>query len=168
MADPQGSIFNQKATERLRSPDDLDKYVQVTNPSVWLVLIACAALLVGILAWGIFGTVSTNVSTIGARSGDKVICLLDAEQAAKVAAGDTATVNGVEMIVSEISPVPLSRAEAADLLDNDYLASTLATSDWSYMVSFTGADANTFAEGVPLSISIVVESVAPISLIFGV
>lgn len=72
MAQASPSIFNKRATERLRSPDDLEKYVQVTNPSVWVVLGACIALLAGLLAWGIFGTVSTNVSAqggAGRRSG---------------------------------------------------------------------------------------------------
>lgn len=44
MADEQSNIFTKKASDRLRSPDDLDEYVRVTNPSVWIVLAACAML----------------------------------------------------------------------------------------------------------------------------
>ena len=32
MAEQTRTIFNQRAAEKLRSPDDLDKYVRVTNP----------------------------------------------------------------------------------------------------------------------------------------
>ena len=34
-AKPSMSIFNLKASEKLRNPDDLDKYIRVTKPSVW-------------------------------------------------------------------------------------------------------------------------------------
>ena len=65
MADAKTSIFNKRATEKLRSPDDLDKYVRVTSPSVWVILAACIILIVGLLAWGLFGAVTTNVQATG-------------------------------------------------------------------------------------------------------
>lgn len=167
MADLSSSIFNKKATEQLRSPEDLDKYVQVTKPSVWLVLFACAALLVGLLAWGVFGSVSTNVSTAGAVDEGAVVCLLGAESAAQVSAGDEAVVNGVPCTVESISEVPLSRFEASQIVDSDYLASTLITSDWSYVVRLSGTGIEELPSGVPLPVSITTESVAPISLILG-
>ena len=56
MADDKSSIFTEKAQDKLRSPDDLDEYVRVTNPSIWVVLAACAVLLVSLFAWGLLGT----------------------------------------------------------------------------------------------------------------
>jgi hypothetical protein len=56
VAEADNSIFTKKATDKLRSPDDLDEYVRVTNPSVWVVLAACIVLLVGLFAWAVFGT----------------------------------------------------------------------------------------------------------------
>jgi hypothetical protein len=167
MADTQSPIFNKKATERLRSPDDLDKYVQVTNPSVWMVLFACLALLAGFLAWGIFGTVATNVSATGARTGEAVVCFLDADSAAAVTVGERAAVNGVPMTVESVSSSPISREEAAATVGSEYLASALAPNEWSYLVVLSGGDLTQLSEGVPLPVSITVESVAPISLIFG-
>ena len=90
MADTESSIFNKKASEKLRSPDDLDKYVRVTNPSVWVALAACVALLVGILTWGVFGAVTTSVNTTGTCVKGSVVCFLTAEDAAKVSVGDRA------------------------------------------------------------------------------
>ena len=46
----------------VRSPDELNKAIQVTSPGAWMVLAACFALLAGILAWAFFGTVSTGKS----------------------------------------------------------------------------------------------------------
>ena len=164
MPDVSGSIFNRRATEKLRSPDDLDKFVRVTNPSVWIVLAACIALLAGLFAWGVFGSVTTSVSSTGVSVNGQAMCFLRAEDAAKVHVGDKANVDGEQMTVSAISSVPLSRDEAGEVLTSDYLVSTLVNGDWAYRVVFDG-DASDLATGVPLQVSITTERIAPISLV---
>lgn len=62
MADAGSSIFNEQSRNRLQSPDDLDRYIRVTSPSVWVVLGAVIALVMGLLAWGIFDSVSTTIT----------------------------------------------------------------------------------------------------------
>ena len=166
MAENAPSIFNKKATEKLRSPDDLDKYVQVANPSVWVVLIACIALLVGLLAWGVFGSVTTSVSSTGVAINGKAMCFLAADDVAKVNVGDIANVNGQPMEVSQVATVPLSREEARSVLESDYLANVVVPDDWAYQVSFDGDTSNT-ENNVPLAVNITVERVAPIHLILG-
>ena len=52
---PADSIFRQKSMDRVSSPEALDDYIRVTTPSVWLVLVAVAVLLAGVLAWIIIG-----------------------------------------------------------------------------------------------------------------
>lgn len=166
MAERAASIFNKAATEKLRSPDDLDKYVRVTSPRMWVVLVACVALLTGLVAWGVFGTVSTGVSTVGTVLDGEAVCFLSAEDIAKVHKGDAAYVGGVKMKVAEVGQMPLSRKEASELLGSDYLAESLVTSAWATKVTFAG-DASQFADGVPLQASITTERVAPLSLILG-
>ncbi len=166
MADIGRPLFNEKATEKLRSPDDLDKYLHVTNPSVWVVLIACVALLTGLLTWGVLGSVTTSVSSTGVSIDGKAMCFLAAEDAAKVHAGDAAYVGEEQMKVAEVAATPLSRNEANKVLTNDYLVSTLVKGDWAYQVTFEG-DTSELANGVPLSVSITTERIAPITLVLG-
>ena len=54
------SIFREKSIERISSPDQMDDYIKVTTPSVWIALIAIVVLLIGILAWSILGTVEVH------------------------------------------------------------------------------------------------------------
>ena len=173
MAEAPRSIFNKKATEQLLTPDDLHQYVRVTNPSVWVALAACVALIVGLLMWGIFGTVTTNITTSGtvvteiAEDGTKrpvAVCFLNAEDHQRVHKGDFASVDGVKMSVDRLEDTPISTGEAKDILQNDYLVSTLVTGDWSYIVYFEG-DATGLSEGKPIPVSITIECIAPISLI---
>lgn len=164
MADLSSSIFNKKATEKLRSPDDLDKYVKVTTPSIWIVLIAGIFLLAGLAAWGFLGAVTTNLSTMAVAVDGQAMCFLSASDVGEVSVGDKTTIDGKQFTVSEIAAVPLSRGEAEGTLHSDYLVDTLIQNDWGYQVTFDGP-VDELPESVPLSVDIEVDRVAPISLI---
>jgi hypothetical protein len=166
MAEYESNIFNKRATEKLRSPDDLDKYVRVTNPSVWVVLAAFIALLVALLAWGVFGSVTTSVTATGVIVDGEAMCFLTAEDAAKVDEGDVASVDSRSMTVAKVAAVPVSRDEAGKILVSDFLVSSLVQGDWAYQVTFNG-DVTDLATGVPVPVSITVERIAPISIVFG-
>lgn len=51
------SVFRQKNIDRVSSPEQLNDYIRVTTPSVWLVLAALVLLLIGMLVWSVLGTV---------------------------------------------------------------------------------------------------------------
>ena len=53
-------LFRKKSLDRVSSPEELNDYIRVTTPSVWLILIATVVLLMGVLAWSIFGTVESE------------------------------------------------------------------------------------------------------------
>ena len=53
-------IFREKSIKRVNQPDDMNDYIRVTTPSVWIALIAIALILVAILGWMIFGTVEVH------------------------------------------------------------------------------------------------------------
>ena len=59
------SVFRQKNIDRVSSPEQLNDYIRVTTPSVWLVLAALVLLLIGMLAWSVLGTVeATDVNGV--------------------------------------------------------------------------------------------------------
>ena len=51
-------VFREKSLEKVSSPEQLDDYIRVTTPPVWLVLLALVILIVGIFAWAAFGSVT--------------------------------------------------------------------------------------------------------------
>ena len=55
-------IFREKSLKRVSSPEQLNDYIHVTSPSVWIILIAIVLLLAGMLAWSIFGTVEKRTA----------------------------------------------------------------------------------------------------------
>ena len=167
MPGSSSQIFNQRASERLRNPDDLDKYLRMTNPSVWAVLAGCAALLIGMLVWGVFGTITPNVSVYGVCQMQNAFCLVTPDEAQKIHEGDDVLIAGVPMTVKYVSGEPISRDEAKTLMGGDYLVSTLMEDeDWAYIVDLEG-DVTQLSEGVPLAATITVEHIAPITLVLG-
>ena len=46
--------------ERVSDPEELNDFIRVTTPSVWIVLIAAAVVLAGMLIWSVFGTVERH------------------------------------------------------------------------------------------------------------
>ena len=68
------TVFRQSSIDRVQSPEQLNDYIKVSNPSGWVVIIAAIILLGSILVWSIFGTVEINekVTTID-KNGNTVI-----------------------------------------------------------------------------------------------
>ena len=60
MENENATIFRQKSIDRISSPEQLHDYIKVSSPSAWFVLTAIIVLLVGVLVWGIFGTITVN------------------------------------------------------------------------------------------------------------
>jgi hypothetical protein len=58
--EPARSIFTQKSMDHIYGPEELNDYVRVTTPSVWIVLTAITLLVIGILGWSFFGTVAVH------------------------------------------------------------------------------------------------------------
>lgn len=55
-----GGIFREKSIKRVSSPEQLNDYIRVTSPSVWIVLIALVVLLLGMLAWSALGRIEVH------------------------------------------------------------------------------------------------------------
>lgn len=148
----------------MHSADELEKCVRITPPSAWVTLAAFVALLAGLLAWAIFGTIATRVPATGAVINGQAICFLPESDVKKMHVGDQADVNGVTLKVKSISTLPVSRAEAAKIAPGDYLLGALMKGDWAYQVTFEG-DTSQLPAGVPLSMVVTVERLAPINLL---
>ncbi len=57
------SIFRKKSLERVSSPEQLNDYIKVTTPSVWVILAAMLILIAGTLFWAVFGKIQVNTDT---------------------------------------------------------------------------------------------------------
>ena len=70
------SIFRDKSLERISAPEQLNDYIKVTKPSVWVVLIATILLIAGALVWAIFGKIEVNTEN-GTKTVAPISYLID-------------------------------------------------------------------------------------------
>ena len=60
----QNGIFRQESMDQVNSPEMMKDYLRVTSPRLWMVLVACLALLGGFIA---YSSVARNEITIPVR-----------------------------------------------------------------------------------------------------
>lgn len=72
MENKNTTIFRQKSIDRISSPEQLHDYIKVSSPSSWVILIAIIVLLIGVLVWGIFGSITVNTD-----NGQEIIAPID-------------------------------------------------------------------------------------------
>ncbi len=49
------SLFRKKNIDKVFSPDQLNDYIKVSNPSTWVILAAVIVLLISVLIWAVYG-----------------------------------------------------------------------------------------------------------------
>ena len=71
------SLFREKNLERLESPEQLNDYLRVTSPGVWLVLATVIVLLVGVCIWGFLGRIEATTQAAVVTDGGESITVMD-------------------------------------------------------------------------------------------
>lgn len=117
------NIFRKKSLERIQSPESLNDYVRVTNPGIWLMLVAVIVLLAGACIWGTFGYLDETVKcSLRVENGLAVVSVpIDCE----IETGMSVRANDAEGVIGQIDVSPylgnFYQAEAKiDLPDGSY------------------------------------------------
>ncbi len=154
-------LFREKSMEKVSSPEQLNDYIRVSNPGVWIALTAVIVLLVGVCVWGIFGRLETTVGSAAVVKDGVMTLYIKEEHLGKITEGMTVRVKDQEYLITAVETVPKTIPEGFD----EYMLhlSGMHVGEWVFGV--TAMDTN-LADGVYKS-EIVVESVAPMSFVLG-
>lgn len=87
--DKQETIFRQKSVDRVSSPEQLDNYLKVTSPSVWLVLVGIIIILLGTIIWSTFGKLKTYANVGCVVEEGNVYCYCKEDEKTKIKQGMT-------------------------------------------------------------------------------
>ncbi len=99
----ENTLFRKESMDRIQSPEQLNDYLRVTNPSVWVVLAAIILLLVGMLIWSASAQIDSFASgTAQVQNGEMRLVFDDTQKAAKVQAGMTVTVGETSSVISSV------------------------------------------------------------------
>lgn len=160
----KGTLFRQKNMDSISSPDQLDDYVRVTSPSVWVVLGALILLLGGICCWSIFGALETTVTAPALDVDGHLVLYLSEDIAKTVGVNDEIrTETGTGKIIS-ISEKPLSFAQVCEKLGQDeYTIYTMGIESQRFLYEVT-ADLPGLSEKI-ITAEIITETVKPMTFV---
>ncbi len=85
-----------------QSLDNLNEYIRVIHPSVWLLLIAMLSIVVGIVYWGIFGHVDRTIETTIYVENKQVICYVNHAEVEDITQGMTITYNNTSGTIQSL------------------------------------------------------------------
>ncbi len=59
------TVYRKAALDKLSSPEELDRLMQITGPGSWLLLAALGGVLLMVIGWGVFGQITTTLDRSG-------------------------------------------------------------------------------------------------------
>lgn len=149
-------LFRKSSIDRVNSPEQLNEYIRVTGPGMWLVLVAVILLLTGVVVWGIFGTMETTIETGVVVRDHTAVCYISAEDASLVEEGMTVTAGDQTGSIRTLSEIPVQIDDTFD----DYLLylTGMAAGDFCYVAELELPET---ADGI-YSAEITVDSTRPV------
>ena len=153
------TIFRDKSMDKITSPEQMNDYIRVSNPSVWMILSAVIILLVGVCVWGVFGRMDTVIKTGGVCFDGQLTVYISESDFAKVDDKTIISVGGNEYSVTNRPEKPVRTDENTD----PYLMHLVGVSegDWVYSLEI---DADGLPDGT-YALSVVTERVRPLDFV---
>ena len=163
MADTQEkeSIFTKKSLERISSPEQLNDYIKVASPGVWICIMAVIVLLLGAIVWGFFGKLESVTEAEAFCQDGQLEIYMDEAQLQKVKVGMQVRIDGKLYQVEDIAKRPVEVDESFD----DYFihASNLEKGEWVYRIEID--ERGQVPEDGVYAAQVITDSVNPISFI---
>ena len=154
------SVFRQKSMERITSPEQMNDYIRVSNPSVWMLLAAVIVLLIGVCVWGAFGHLDTVVQTGGICEDGRLTVFLSESDFAKLDSEAILSVGEAEYaVVSDVAGMPILLDESTDPYLRHLIG--LSAGDWVHALS---AETPDLKDGI-YTVSVIIERVRPLDFV---
>lgn len=118
-------LYREKSLERFQSPEQLDRYLRVTNPGIWTVLLAVVLLLGGLLVWGSVGVLETKVAAVAEVDSGEAQIVVTGSDAEKIGQGMKVYVSDQTAVIDHVETDEYGRAVCyaiANLSDGKYKA----------------------------------------------
>lgn len=152
-------LFRQKSLNKVSSPEQMNDYIQVTSPGVWLVLAAVIALLTGLIVWSVLGRLETTVTAAAVAGPDGgAVCYIAEDDLPSIHAGQTVRIDGEGYALSEVAARPVAVDESFDAYAIH--VGGLEVGQWVYPAELDAP----LEEGV-YEAQVVVDSVSPIAFL---
>ena len=151
-------IFRKKSLERVSSPEQLNEYIRVSTPGMWMVLVSIVALLIGVCVWSVVGHLDTTLQTVAIGENGQMTAYVRETEITCVEPGMAVSIGDATYTVAEI---PVKPEAAGDNFDEYALhVGEIVQGEWLYAVALDGP----YLEGIHRA-AITVDSVSPMSFV---
>lgn len=156
----QETIFRQKSIDRISSPEQLDNYLKVTTPNVWIALIGIIIILIGAIVWGYYGRMKTYVNVGCVVSSNVSYCYVKEDDISKIEKGMDIEISD-KAINSKVEVIGNAGVNIPDTYD--YLQHLIGVTSSDYVFEVQGSCdlEDGYYQG-----KIVVESISPLKFIY--
>ena len=151
-------IFRKKNLENITSPEQLNEYIRLKSPGKWLVLSAIIVLMTGFFVWGILGRLDTQVTVASVAKGGTMTTYIRIDDIDKVKQGMRIVTEGENEYLRSVSEDPI--IAESDIPAYAFYLGGFKQGEWVYC-----SESDTEHEDGVYSSYIIIESVAPISLL---
>lgn len=140
-------------------PEQLNDYIKVTNPGVWMALAAIVILLIGVCVWGVFGKLETKLPVAAVSQDGQTVLYVKEDNIASVRENMSVYVGDETYKVTSVSAQPVAVTEEI----SEYARHTgeLSIGEWVYVVQIDG----NIPDGAYRA-QIVTDSVSPLYFVF--
>ena len=154
------SIFRKTSLDRVSNPEQLNDYIRVTNPGVWMIMGAVILLLVGVCVWSVFGRLDTTLTVGAVTENNQTACYVKEADAQTVKTGMQVRIGEAQYQIRQIvqQPVQIDDTYAKYLLH----VGGLSEGEWVYVAVLDGTHGD---DGNIVEAEIVIESIAPMSFV---
>lgn len=170
-----GGIFREKSIERVSSPEQLNDYIKVTRPGIWLTLTAVILLLIGLIVWGSVGKIETKVDCVVLMAtgideeieaakeegiSELAFCFVKEADISEVSTDDCVRIDGKDYPVMDIAPEPMT-VDPEIFSEYAMHVFNLLEGEWVYPIFISAS----LPEGTYKG-EVITDSVSPITFLF--
>lgn len=154
------SLFRKTSLDRVSDPEQLNDYIRVTNPGVWMIMCAVILLLIGVCVWGVFGHLDTTITVCAVTENDQTLCYVKQTERDSLDTGMQVKIEDTTYQISNISRQPI----LVDDTFTQYLmyVGGLSEGEWVYIAALDDVHGE---NGMITEAKIVIESIEPIHFV---
>ncbi len=99
----RSDLYRKESMDRIQSPEQLNDYLRMTNPSIWVVLSAVIVLLAGLLIWSAFARIDSHADGMAqVENGVMTVWFNDDAQVQNVSSGMEVTVGDSDSVIKSV------------------------------------------------------------------
>lgn len=157
-------LYENSAKEKnnldIKSPYELNEYIKVAKPSIWIILTSVSILIVSIFIWALFGTIEDKVEAVAFIKDYKCEIFIAKKDYARVRRGMKLEIENHEFTIMSIAKTPKELDKV--YFSDDSNVGNFKIFDQVYQIEVDKLEDASFTTGT-YNGSIVVRRIHPIS-----